>query len=313
MDPQALPASPHYETAIFNGNTASTTLNWHTWTKPVGKVMASFVVIGGGGGGGTGVIGAVSTAAGGGGGGSGGMTILDIPLALLPDRLYISVAQAVQGAGLNTYVCTQPETTITPGTNSADLIAYANGGGVGGNGSGATGGIAGTAAAAATAAGMPLTFAFVMQTLAGQAGAAGGTTGSGSSVTLPTTGLRITGGAGGGGLPASGTGSVGGQISGPGGLGLLPTVLGGVGPTTATTPANQGASGVNVRDAGWYYYGGTGGSSTNGGATGAGLVQAPGGNGGIGCGGGGMGGALTGSTAAAPSRGGPGLVIVTCY
>ncbi len=315
MDPYGLPGTPHADTAIFNGNTTSTTLNWHTWTKPLGKVMASIVIVGGGGGGGTGVIGAVSTAAGGGGGGTGGMTVIEIPLALLPPRLYISVGVATQGAGLASYVSTWPETTITLGTNTNHVVAFATGGGAGGNGAAAVAGAAGAAAAIATVAGMPLGWQFIKQALAGVVGAAGGTTGSGGSAAAAgSSGIHMTGGGGGGGLPASGTGSVGGQINGVTAPTFFPAYLGGVGPTTATTPANPGNSGFLVREAGFFYYGGTGGSSTHGAATGAGLVQGRGGNGGaIGAGGGGMGGALTGSTAANPSYGGAGMVMITCY
>ena len=308
MEPYGLPGSPHGDVAIFNGNTTSASnLHWHTWTKPLGKSMASIVVIGGGGGGGSGAIGAASTAAGGGGGGSGAMTTIDMPLILLPPRLYISVGVAMQGAGLTSYVSTWPEAASG---NAGHIVAYANGGSVGGNASGATAGALGTAGAASTSGNMPLSWNYVRALTAGVNGAAGGTTSSGGTVNLGS-GPRTTGGTGGGGLPASGTGSIGGQINGQ--VAVFPIYLGGVGPTAATTPANRGSDGFSIRDAGLYFYGGTGGSSTFATATGAGLVQARGGNGAIGSGGGGSGGALTGSTAAAPSYGGAGLVIITCY
>lgn len=308
MEPYALPSSSQYDSAVFTGNSPyNGGENWSTWTKPQGKGMVSFVLIGAGGGGGSGAIGAVSTAAGGGGGGSGAMTILEMPLALLPPVLYISVGNQVAGYPSSTWVSTQPSKLANY------VVATATAGNQGGNASGATAGSAGAGGAIATAAQMPLGWPYVRLALVGQAGAAGGTTSSGTAVTLPVTGLRVTGGTGGGGLPGSGTGSIGGQLTVPASPSYFPAQLGGVGPTTATTPANAGRSGFNVRDAGFYYYGGTGGSSTHGGATGTGLVQGAGGNGGIGSGGGGSGGALTGSTPADNSYGGSGLVIITCY
>lgn len=61
------------------------------------------------------------------------------------------------------------------------------------------------------------------------------------------------------------------------------------------------------------YCGGTGGGSTHGSATGAGLVGARGGAGGRGCGGGGGGGALTGSSQGMFGLGGPGQVIIVSW
>ena len=62
-----------------------------------------------------------------------------------------------------------------------------------------------------------------------------------------------------------------------------------------------------------YRYGGTGGASTHGTATGAGLVQSNGGVGAPGCGGGGQGSALTGSTAGIVGWGGLAYAILTCW
>lgn len=307
-DSFGLPVSPLFNTFRFDGNSQSAGASWYEWTRPMGKSMISMLLIGGGGGGGTGVVGANSTAAGGGGGGSGGQTILEMPLDLLPPRLYISVGQAKTGAGIASYVSTQPNTTAN------HVVAIANGGAVGGNASGATGGAAGGAGGIATAATMPIGWAWSILALAGQAGIIGGAAVAGAALTLPTTGLRVTGGTGGGGLPAAAaTGTNGGSFTVPGTPSYFPAQSGGVGSATATNPADPGRHGFQVFEAGFYFYGGTGGASTHGTATGGGLVQAAGGNGGIGSGGGGMGGALTGSTAAAQSLGGPGLVLFWCY
>ena len=282
--------------------------SWHTFNRPIGKSMLCALLIGSGAGGGSGVVGANSTAAGGGGGGSGGQTYLEIPLELLPPRLYISVGLSKTGAGLASYISTQPNTTAN------HVVGIANGGGVGGNASGATAGAAGAAGAIATNATMPLGWAFSKLALAGQAGIIGGTTVAGAALTLPTTGLRVTGGTGGGGLPAAAaTGTNGGSFTVPASPSYFPAQSGGVGSATATNPADNGRNGFRVNEAGLYFYGGTGAASTHGTATGGGLVQGSGGSGDTGCGGGGMGGALTGSSAGVLSRGGAGLVLIWCY
>jgi hypothetical protein len=130
-------------------------------------------------------------------------------------------------------------------------------------------------------------------------------------LTLPVTGAFVTGGTGGGGLPAAAaTGTSGGNITG---AGAFPTVLGGVGNATATVPAPFGNPGFQPIQKLGYYYGGTGGASTHGTATGAGLVQSNGGDAAPGCGGGGMGGALTGSTVGRVGFGGAAYAIITCW
>ena len=304
MDASALPISPHYTTAIYTGSTT-----WATWTRPPGKRYALIIATGGGGGGGAGAIGAVSTAAGGGGGGAGATTVVEMPLDLLPPRLYISASFAKAGAGVASYVSTRPDTV------GNHVVAVAAGGAVGGNASGATAGGAGSGAAIPTASLMSLGWAFLKNAIAGPAGIAGGTTGSGIGTALPNTGTRVTGGTGGGGLPASGNGTGGGSYGAFAYPSYFPAPQGGVGATAATTPPSQGVHGIRL-DTGigsYFYYGGTGGGSTFATATGAGLVQGRGGNGAIGSGGGGSGGALTGSTAAAPSYGGAGQVMILCY
>lgn len=140
----------------------------------------------------------------------------------------------------------------------------------------------------------------------GSAGTAGGTTGVGTNITLPTNGIIITGGTGGGGLPATATaGSNGGAFNATSSPSAYPANAGGIGSINATDIPGNGSEGINSFFKGLtFFLGGTGGGSNNGSASGAGLVQSMGGNGGIGCGGGGSGGAFTGSTAANNSRGG---------
>ena len=292
----------------FIGISANATSNWQTWQKPRGKSMCNILLIGKGGNGGLGVVGANSTAAGGGGGGSGGQTSLTMPLWAIPDILHLSLAGMNPSiTAISSYVA------IAPGVvNANNTIALANGGGVGGNASGATAGAAGGAGAVATAAGMPLGFPWADALLVGQAGIIGGVAVAGGALTLPVTGLLVTGGTGGGGLPAAAAvGTNGGAFTA---AGAFPPQIGGKGAAAATTPPENGSGGYNPISGLFYGYGGTGGGSTHGSATGAGLIASIGGNGAPGCGGGGNGGSLTGTPVAATvGLGGPALCIITCW
>jgi hypothetical protein len=283
---------------------------WGTWRKPLNRRMCSMIAIGAGGQGGDGRINANSTAGGGAGGGSGAMTCLTMPLAMLPDVCYYQVGQPIIGNGAPaTRLATYP--TIA---NSNHVVIYAVNGNQGNSSSSGSGGTAPTAAAASLATDMPMGWMFRTNVLAGQAGIAGGAAVAGAALTLPTTGLIVTGGTGGGGLPAAAaTGTNGGSFTVPAAPGAFPAQAGGAGSATATDPAANGNSGFWIKQAGLYFYGGTGGASTHGTATGAGLQQSRGGDGGIGCGGGGSGGALTGSAAGSPGVGGRGLLLIVCW
>lgn len=308
MDHFGLPNSPQFERSVFYGVAQTAAQNWQTYVVPRGKSMLHIFMLGGGGGGGSGVIGANSTAAGGGGGGSGAQTIVLIPTAFIPQRLYISVALAKTGTGQATYV------SALPAINSTQhVIGFAAGGGAGGNAAGATAGAAGAAGLVANSSNMSLGWPFAT-VLAGQAGIIGGTNVAGGNLSYPAT-LRVTGGVGGGGLPAAGVaGTAGGGISALAVPAPYYGANGGAAQPTATSPANPGLPGVQLsNEIGLFWQGGTGGGSTHGTATGGGLVQARGGDGAIGCGGGGMGGALTGSAAAVLSMGGGGIVIITAF
>ncbi len=294
----------------FTGNSVVAGVTWSVWRKPRGVTQCYIFLVGQGGGGGSGIIGAASTAAGGGGGGSGGQTVVDIPTIMLPDILYISTGMAASGAGQASYVSIRPDTTAN------HVIAIANGGGAGGNAAGATAGAAGAAGAIATVATMPIGWQFAT-VLAGQAGIIGGTTVAGAALTLPVTGLLVTGGTGGGGQPAAAAaGTAGGAFTVPAAPSPFPAQIGGIGGTAATVPPTTGSNGINggmMMGGLWYSYGGTGGGSTHGSTTGAGLFQASGGSGGYGSGGGGMGGALTSSVAGVLSRGGSGYCRIICW
>lgn len=277
---------------------------WKTWLKPRGKTMCNIFLLGRGGNGGTGVVGANSTAAGGGGGGSSGMTLVTMPMTMLPDVLFLYIPGVTAAASLGAFVSIYPDATAN------NCIAYAIGGANGGNASGATAGTAGNGGPTASAGTMPIGWNFA-KAIPGQNGVAGGTTGAAGALTLPVTGLLVTGGTGGAGLGAAGSvGTAGGDFTA---AGAFPTHKGGIGGSAATTPPQNGTSGYQPIPKLGYWYGGTGGGSTHGSASGAGLVQASGGHGAFGCGGGGSGGALTGSTAGQVGMGGPGLCIITCW
>lgn len=272
------------------------------WFKPRGKSMINIVAVGSGGDGGNGLIGSASLAGGGGGGGSGTVVRLTMPLHLLPDVLYLW--NGTSGGTADAMV------SISTTNTAANTLVRAPAGGNGGNGTATpAGGAAGAAGAAATAATMPLGWAFATQ-VAGQAGIIGGAAVAAGALAIPTTGLIVTGGTGGGGLPAA-AGTAGGAITGSG---EIPSIAGGVGGSAATTPPTPGSRGFNpFRGDLLFGLGGTGGGSTHGAASGAGLVQASGGNGAPGCGGGGSGAALTGSAAGVPGKGGPAFYIITCW
>lgn len=307
LDVFGLPSATRGDRQVFGPNAASDGVGWATWNKPRGCSMAAFYVVGSGGGGGNGVVGANSAAAGGGGGGSGGQTFVSIPLVFLPDILYVSVGMGLNAAGVESRIAISPI-----GVVANNCLARATGGGVGGTAVGVTAGGAGGAAAVATIATMPLAGMGTFQLLAGHAGIIGGTTVAGAALTLPVTGLCVTGGAGGGGLPAAANaGSAGGGFVV---VGLFPAHSGAGQQTTATLPGGNGSNGPDRVIRGLEYsYGGTGGGSSHGSATGAGLFGGQGGAGGIGSGGGGGGGCLTGGTAGVGGRGGDGQVYIICW
>lgn len=300
---------------VFHASTiwgASSAPSFQAWRKRPGAAMVSIFAIGAGGGGGTGAVGVSGsgTGSGGAGGGSGAQVYFVGPACFIPDTLYVSPGIGAPGgqgssggSGGVTYV------NVFPDKNSVNGLVVAL------NGSGGTNGASGTGAGGAgpvssLSSWMSMGGRGSFTPLAGQAGATGVTTTLGNSISVPTTGLMVTGGAGGGGVPAAGVaGTNGGGITGSG---SLQTQAGGLGGTGTTTPPTIGSHGYNALPYTQFgfFYGGCGGGSTHGSATGAGLVGANGGDGAIGCGGGGGGGALTGSTAGVGGRGGDGLVVI---
>lgn len=309
LDLFSFPSSTANEIFTFSGNAATTATGWQVWNKPRGKSMCAIRLFGTGGNGGTGVIGAVSTAAGGGGGASGAQSSLIIPIDFLPDQLFLSLPHAGVGGAAVSYISIVPASTTVN-----HLLLTAKGGSNGGNASGATAGSAGTAGVATVIGDCPLAAMGIYSFIAGQAGIIGGTTGAAGALTLPVTGLIITGGTGGAGLGASASaGTAGGAFTIPASPTIFPAHAGGLGTATATVPPGNGEKGLTMFGRLQYFYGGTGGGSTHGSATGGGLVQSSGGDGAPGCGGGGMGGALTASSAGVVGKGGEGYCIITTW
>lgn len=298
-----LPEGRNCDVQVFSAN-ASTglSLEWQTWNKPRGVSMIHILCIGAGANGGNGAVGAVSAAAGGGGGGSGGITSVCVPASRLPDTLFCSAGSSTASW---TVVSISPVGQITN-----HYVAYANRATAAGGGN-ASGGTAGAAGLAAAAGGTSLGGMGVYTILAGQAGIIGGAAVAGGNLTLPTTGLTVTGGTGGGGLPASSNGTPGGSFTV---AGAFPPHSGGVGTNNSLIPGTPGTNGFdNVIPGLRYSYGGTGGGSSYASAGGPGLFGGNGGNGGIGCGGGGGGGCLTGGVAGIGGPGGPGQIIIIAW
>lgn len=308
--------SGNSDVQVFVGNSQAAGVAWQVWEKPRGKSMVNIQLFGKGGNGGLGVVAANSLAAGGGGGGSGGETSITMPLALLPDQLFLSLAGQSQTTTLASYVTVGVPVAITPWNN---VLMVANGGGNGGNGAAGVGGAAGAAGAIATVATMPFGWRYADLALAGVVGIIGGAAVSGGAFTLPTTGQRLCGGTGGGGLPAAAAaGTTGGSytITAPTTGFPAHNSPDAVAVGTPTVPPGNGNNGYQAIQRFGYFYGGTGGGSTHGTATGAGLVGSVGGNGAYGCGGGGNGGCLTGTPvhpAGDVGLGGPALCIITCW
>lgn len=300
------PANFTLETFVGTNTTAAQ--NWVAWQKPRGKTMCSIILLGKGGNGGTGSIGA--TVAGGGGGSSGTQVNLVMPIAYLPDTIYLSLIGKTATAGLISYISIYPNTTVN------HIIAIGRGGANGGNAAAGTAGTAGGAPTIPLVSEMPFAWNYVQLALAGQAGSAGGgSQAAGGAVTLPTTGLIVTGGTGGGGsdVATATAGLAGGALTVPAQPSIFPAHPGGIAAASAGVPPGAGNNGYQPIPNLLFFYGGTGSGSTYNLATGAGLTQQPGGNGAYGCGGGGVGAGITGSAAALPGDGGESLAIIMCW
>ena len=305
-------------TQIFRTNSSGST-GWSTWSKPKNISFVNILCIGSGGGGGGGRGNGLNSAGGGGGGGSAGFSIGIFPATMLPDTLFVSVAKGGRGgdgggsnvngqngsSGELSYVSMIPSASTTSVLiQSGDVQA--------GPGGGSTSSLAGTLGLAGTIWTYNTSYIFPqlgqITPHVGQAGVAGGTTGTiGNSIT--PIGL-VSGGAGGGGVSAGGTTANGGAITG---VGIIPTVVGGTADSATVIRGNIGL-GLNLVTDSYssplptFFTGGSGGAS---GGTSA-RAGGRGGDGAYGSGGGGGGGAYNNSGGTG-GRGGDGLVIITCW
>lgn len=296
----------------FFGDSSTTVdlSDWKMWTKPRGINWVYMIGVGAGssGAGGT-FTGASAASVGAAGGGSGAQSMLLIPAIFVPSTLYIqtgvggrqplAITSALPSvSGSHTFVAIEPINTVT---NTVNLVMLRANGAVA-----ATGGTA-----TAMSGNFPLAGRGWSQNFAGQNGGAAGATqnGAGGAITLPTTGLMVTGGAGSGGKDVSGApGGAGGAITGVGLGGTLPTLPGGVAATAALNGGN-GVNGSMIKP--YMFYGGSGGGSGAFAATGTGSTGSSGGNGGPGCGGGASGPGYT--TTGRAGNGGDGFVYIISW
>ncbi len=303
--PLHLPPGRGYVHEFANASAAV----WQIWNKPPGVTMLSLLAIGSGSGGGGGFTGVAGSARGGGaGGGSGSHTRLLIPACQVPDTLYILTPQggAGGGAGVAGSAGSVAYVAVRPDTSARNVLLVSGNPGSpgtgGGAGTGAAGGTGGTAASAATAAAMPLGSGAPFVSIAGQAGTNGGaqTGAAGSALTLPITGLILTGGTG-------GAGTTSGDFAGGGFGAAAGALVSEARPTVVYSGSNfDGSAGPVLRPPSGplYFYGGIGGGAANAGPGGAG------GTGAYGCGGGGGGGGTTGGPG---GPGGPAFVQIVSW
>jgi hypothetical protein len=278
---------------------------YQTWKKPRGVTMGRFILLGAGSGGGGGFSRVAGSAGGGGGGGgSGGQLTLLLPVLFLPDVLYVMTGVGGAGGaagGGNGLSGGQTIISLTPFNSGTNNVGTVNGGGsASSGGTAAAGGTAGAGGSSAGIASWIFGGYGFAQAIAGQAGSAGGaqTGAAGANLTVPATGLRLTGGTGGGGTTSANF--VGGSLNAAAG-----TALQDQRPIPGAAGSPDGSSGYVTRGVlGFTSWGGCGGESLN---------TGPGGNGGAGSYGSGGGGGGAGTTGGAGGCGGDGLVVITCW
>lgn len=305
-----LPETLDTDIQIFLGQTGTTNLQWTTWQKPLGRTMLNIFALSGGGGGGGGFAAAAASArGGGGGGGSSGTMRITIPLAFIPDVLYIQAgfggagvrsAGGTAGSGALSYV------SVSPSTVAMDVLCISGAAAPtgGGTGTAAAVGAAGVGGTIPTLALSVLGHALgiVGLLIAGQVGFAGGAIAGavGGAGSFAQTGVCTMGGTGGAGTTAA-------DFAG----GLITAIAGSfisdMRPQNATAGSITGSSGIYLPKPFWSYCG-MGGGASNAGEGGNG------GNGGPGSGGGGGGGGIAGGGLnGGGGDGGPGMVVMTCW
>jgi hypothetical protein len=263
--------------------------SWQTITIPEGARMLFATLVGPGGNGGNGFTRAAGSAGGGGGGGaSGTVSSIILPLNIWMPKTLFFMGHTSGGTG--SYLSFYP----ILGTLQY-YLCLAGSGGNGGNGTASAVGAAGAAGTQMLISNVAYNRIGNWSTKASQTGAPGGAIagGVGNAITFgSTSGLFISGGAGGGGTTSADF--AGGNISG--GV-LVPTLSGGL---AGSNNGNAGANHLNKQIP--FALGGSGGGSSNSG------IGGNGGAGGPGCGGGGGGAGTTGGTG---GLGGPGFAMIS--
>jgi hypothetical protein len=281
-----------YKTQVFYSST--------NWIIPQGVTTISITAIGAGGGGGGGTTAAVTAArSGGGGGGSGGITRLTIPTMFLTDSLVINIGTGGDGG------VSSGGTGANGGNTFVDMVTKGNGDIytrviIASGGTGSVGSANGTGANIAVIGDALYSSMGVWVANGGVSGVVGNTA-DGAATIFGSTGIPLTGGAGGGGMAAN--------ITAPTGGGTVTGVSTFIPSNPGGTSGGRGNLG-NYSITPFYSLGGSGGG-------GGGTTPTSGGNGGDGapgCGGGGGGGGTTPTgVGGTGGKGGNGIVIITCW
>lgn len=297
------PTPPDADVQVFTGLQASG--GFAVWNKPAGRTMMCIQAIGGGGGGGGG--GAVFSvgARGGGGGGSGTITSLIVPLALVPDMLYVragsvaaggarSIVNDTNGADGTAGVPAHVFLSAQSAAQAQNVLVEARAGGQGLATNVAGGGGVANAVTTAVAA----QWAAVFTSIAGNGGTAGGSTSgtAGTSTAAMGTASTIMGGTGGGGADSFGAAGAGGSLDGVANTLIRTSTAWSGGFRWRENMVSYGGCGATGNVAGGIVTGGSPDAS----APGAG-------------GGGGAGGLLAGDYNSAGGNGGPGCVTIVCW
>jgi hypothetical protein len=234
-DSYNLPTNARYERWFFGGQSND---DWVEWIKPKGIMMVSILAIGAGAGGGGGFSGATGTNRNaGGGGGSGAMARLVIPACMLPDVLYVQCGMGGTGGGPGATGASGNKSYVLAGTtsvsNSANVVLVTGSAEAGGGrpGLSTAGGAAGPAETIAVAgASAPFATCGIHTIIAGAPGAAGGSGAQGNSSTAFST-IPLCGGAGGGGVAASNSNQLGGNVTSAISVFVIGTISGGAAAT----------------------------------------------------------------------------------
>ena len=300
--------------AYFGGTGSATAHTWRqfVWEKPTGKTWLWGSIIGAGAGAGGGFSAAAGSTRGGGGGGApGGNITFFVPLALLPDILYIVAGTGGAGGAPSAAGIGGGESGFGLGPNmiisgtgvvQPDALFFTPAGGAGAAASGASSGGAGSTGANGTSAlaGFVYTAAYSGNPGTASGGSQTGAVGGGT-FSVPLT--RPIPGCGGAGVGTANTDFAGGTA----------TAVGTLASSVIALPIAGAAGGGNGTH-GYERYNSAGVPmifvpSSGGGSSGASGTGGYGGNGGLGCGGSGGGGGVTGG---AGGNGGQGAVFLIC-